>query len=60
MTSTPTIPPLTGTITVDAPVKQVFRTFTDGFGSWWPAQYHSSWSRGSAETNHLVRAGRLT
>jgi hypothetical protein len=40
MTSTPTIPPLTGTTTVDAPVEQVFRTFTDGFGSWWPAQYH--------------------
>src|SRR4029453_2394363 len=40
MSSAPTIPPLTGTITVDAPMEQVFRTFTDGFGSWWPAEYH--------------------
>jgi len=46
MTSTPTIPPLTGTITIDASIDQVFRTFTDGFGSWWPAQYHRSWSQG--------------
>jgi uncharacterized protein YndB with AHSA1/START domain len=40
MTSTPTIPPLTGTITVDAPIDQTFRTFTDSFGRWWPAEYH--------------------
>jgi hypothetical protein len=36
MSSAPTIPPLTGTITVD----RAFRTFTDAFGSWWPAEYH--------------------
>jgi len=40
MSSTPTIPPLTGTITVDVPVERAFRTFTDAFGSWWPAEYH--------------------
>jgi uncharacterized protein YndB with AHSA1/START domain len=40
MSSTPTIPPLTGTITVDAPIDQAFRVFTDAFGSWWPAEYH--------------------
>ena len=40
MTSTPTIPPLTGTITVDVPMEQAFRVFTDAFGSWWPAEYH--------------------
>ena len=40
MTSTPTIPPLTGTITVDVPVERAFRAFTDAFGSWWPAEYH--------------------
>jgi hypothetical protein len=40
MSSTPTIPPLTGTITMDAPIDRVFRTFTDAFGSWWPAEYH--------------------
>jgi uncharacterized protein YndB with AHSA1/START domain len=40
MSSTPTIPPLIGTITVDTPIDQAFRTFTDSFGSWWPAEYH--------------------
>ena len=40
MSSAPTIPPLTGTITVDVPVELAFRTFTDAFGSWWPAEYH--------------------
>jgi len=29
-----------GMLTIDAPVDRVFRTFTDGFGSWWPAEYH--------------------
>jgi uncharacterized protein YndB with AHSA1/START domain len=40
MTSPATIPPLTGAVTVDAPVDQTFRTFTERFGSWWPAEYH--------------------
>jgi hypothetical protein len=40
MSSAPTIPPLTGTITVDAPLERAFLTFTDAFGSWWPAEYH--------------------
>jgi uncharacterized protein YndB with AHSA1/START domain len=40
MTSTPTIPPLIGTITVDASIERTFRVFTDSFGSWWPAEYH--------------------
>jgi hypothetical protein len=40
MTATPTIPPLTGTVTVDAAVDRAFRTFTEHFGSWWPAEYH--------------------
>ena len=40
MTGTPTIPPLTGTVTVDAPIERTFRVFTDSFGSWWPAEYH--------------------
>ena len=33
MSSTPTIPPLTGTVTVDVPVDQAFHVFTDAFGS---------------------------
>jgi hypothetical protein len=40
MSSAPTIPPLTGTITVDAPIDQALRSFTEHFGSWWPAEYH--------------------
>ena len=40
MSSAPTIPPLTGTVTVDVPVDEAFRVFTDAFGSWWPAEYH--------------------
>jgi hypothetical protein len=30
------IPPLTGTITVDASIDQTFPSFTDSFASWWP------------------------
>ena len=33
MSSAATIPPLTGTITVDVPVERAFRVFTDAFGS---------------------------
>jgi uncharacterized protein YndB with AHSA1/START domain len=40
MSSAATIPPLTGTVTVDGPVDRAFRIFTDAFGSWWPAEYH--------------------
>jgi hypothetical protein len=40
MSNAATIPPRTGTITVDVPVERAFRTFTDAFGSWWPAEYH--------------------
>jgi hypothetical protein len=40
MSSAPTIPPLTGTITVEVPVEWAFGVFTDAFGSWWPAEYH--------------------
>jgi uncharacterized protein YndB with AHSA1/START domain len=40
MSSSPTIPPLTGTITVQVPVDRAFRVFTDAFGNWWPAEFH--------------------
>jgi uncharacterized protein YndB with AHSA1/START domain len=40
MTTQATIPPLTATVTLAAPVERAFRVFTDGFGSWWPAEYH--------------------
>jgi uncharacterized protein YndB with AHSA1/START domain len=40
MTTRATIPPLTATVTVAAPVERAFRVFTDSFGRWWPAEYH--------------------
>ena len=40
MSPAPTIPPLTGTVTVGVPVEQAVRGFTDSFTSWWPPQDH--------------------
>jgi uncharacterized protein YndB with AHSA1/START domain len=40
MSTAPTIPPLTGTVTVGVPVERAFRVFTDSFHTWWPAEYH--------------------
>lgn len=40
MSSAPTIPPLTGTVTVAVPVERAFRVFTDdtiGSGGGWTA-----------------------
>jgi uncharacterized protein YndB with AHSA1/START domain len=38
--STPTIPPLQGTVTVSVPVEHAFRMFTGSINTWWPPQYH--------------------
>ncbi len=38
--TTPTIPPLHGTVTVSVPLEHAFRIFTDSIHTWWPAQYH--------------------
>jgi uncharacterized protein YndB with AHSA1/START domain len=38
--TTPTIPPLQGTVTVSVPVDRAFRVFTDSIHTWWPPQYH--------------------
>jgi uncharacterized protein YndB with AHSA1/START domain len=38
--TTPTIPPLHGTVTVSVPLDHAFRVFTDSIHTWWPAQYH--------------------
>jgi uncharacterized protein YndB with AHSA1/START domain len=39
--STPApVPPITGTVTVGAPVDTAFRVFTDSFTTWWPTEYH--------------------
>jgi uncharacterized protein YndB with AHSA1/START domain len=43
--TTATIPSVRRTITVAAPVDRTFRTFTDSFSTWWPADY----SIGAAE-----------
>jgi uncharacterized protein YndB with AHSA1/START domain len=40
MSTTPSIPPLRGTVTVAVPVEQAFRVFTDQIHTWWPADYH--------------------
>ena len=40
MSTAPTIPPLTGTITVGVPVERAFHVFTDSFHTWWPFEYH--------------------
>jgi uncharacterized protein YndB with AHSA1/START domain len=33
--------PIRRAITVQAPVEEAFRTFTEGIGSWWPVHTHS-------------------
>jgi uncharacterized protein YndB with AHSA1/START domain len=40
MSTAPTIPPITGNVTVGVPIEKTFRIFTDSFNSWWPHQYH--------------------
>jgi uncharacterized protein YndB with AHSA1/START domain len=42
MSSTETaVEPVRRTITVDRPVEDAFRVFTDGIASWWPLESHS-------------------
>jgi uncharacterized protein YndB with AHSA1/START domain len=40
MSTAPTIPPISGTVTVGVPIDKAFRVFTDSFTTWWPHQYH--------------------
>jgi uncharacterized protein YndB with AHSA1/START domain len=44
------IPPLTGTITVDAPIDKAFDIFVRSMNAWWPHQYHI----GQAEVAEVV------
>lgn len=37
------IPALTASVTVPTPPHETFARFTDGFGSWWPAEF--TWSQ---------------
>lgn len=34
-----TIPPIEGKVTVNVPVEQAFRVFTESFDTWWPHEY---------------------
>jgi uncharacterized protein YndB with AHSA1/START domain len=36
-----TVAPVRRTITVERPVEEAFRVFTDGIASWWPLESHS-------------------
>jgi len=40
MTTTPSIPPISGTSTVGVSIADAFRVFSDSFDAWWPHQYH--------------------
>ena len=58
--TTPTIPPLHGTVTVSVPLEHAFRIFTDSIHTWWPAQYHigqAETARRSATRSSAVAAG---
>ncbi|MGW4849577.1 SRPBCC family protein [Nocardia brasiliensis] len=38
--STPTVPALQGTATVELGIDEAFAFFTESFGTWWPSAYH--------------------
>lgn len=40
MSTTSTIPNVSGTVTVGVPIEKAFDVFTTSFGTWWPASYH--------------------
>ncbi|MGH3716950.1 MAG: SRPBCC family protein [Micromonosporaceae bacterium] len=40
MSTTSTIPAITGTVTVAVPIEKAFRVFTESLHTWWPAEYH--------------------
>lgn len=49
MTATP-IPPITGTVTVSAPIEKAFEVFTGSIDAWWPHEFHI----GAAEVAQVV------
>ena len=55
MSTSSTIPPLTGTLTVNVPLEQAFAFFTESINSWWPAQYHI----GQADMAEAILEGRV-
>lgn len=40
MSSAPSIPPISATVTVAVPIEKAFQIFTESFGTWWPADYY--------------------
>lgn len=40
MSTAAPIPPITGTVTINAPAERAFRVFAQGINTWWPHQYH--------------------
>ena len=60
MSSGPTIPLLTGTIAVDAPIERAFRVFTENLSSWWPADYTSARSMWPLPSWNRVRVAAGT
>ncbi|MGH8929928.1 MAG: SRPBCC family protein, partial [Egibacteraceae bacterium] len=44
----PVIEPVRVSVTVEAPAERAFALFTEGLGSWWPADY--TWARDTLDT----------
>lgn len=40
MSSVPTVPDISGKVTVAVPIERAFQVFTARFGTWWPSDYH--------------------
>jgi uncharacterized protein YndB with AHSA1/START domain len=55
MTTPPTVPPLTGTLSVALPIENAFRFFTESFNTWWPPQFHI----GQADIAEAILEGRV-
>ncbi|HKA03673.1 MAG TPA: SRPBCC family protein [Acidimicrobiales bacterium] len=55
MTTSATVPPLTGTLSVELPIDVAFRFFTESFNAWWPPQYHI----GQVDMAEAILEGRV-
>jgi uncharacterized protein YndB with AHSA1/START domain len=40
MSTSPSVPPIRGAVTLGVPIDHAFRIFTDSMHTWWPADYH--------------------
>jgi uncharacterized protein YndB with AHSA1/START domain len=55
MTSTASIPPITGTVTVGVPIEKAFEVFAGSVNAWWPHEYHI----GQADVAEIVLEPRV-